>query len=896
MTNRTTKVTLVAQVSGYLEGMDKAAKKTKELGEGAGDAAKKMDATRVALGTVGTGFTLVGAVATAAVAIAVAKMAQFESAISSVKAATQESAENMGLLREAALEAGARTSFSATEAANAVEELGKAGLSTEAVLSGGLDGALSLAAAGNLGVAEAAGIAAIAMKQFKLEGDQIPHVADLLAAGAGKAVGDVADLGAALGQAGLVAAGAGFKIEETTGVLAAFADAGLLGSDAGTSLKTAIIALQNPSAKAAAELEKYTISVYNADGSMKGFSEIAGELNSSLSDQTDETRNAALATIFGTDALRAANVLYTEGADGIKRYVDQTNDAGYAAKVAADRMNNLAGDVEKLGGSLDTALIKSGSGANDVLRNLTQSATVLVDGFGNLPQPVLDASLALTAVVGGIGLTGGAALTAIPKIAEMRSALDVLGISGKGVALKAVAMGGAIGLATIAISYFVDRAATAAATTAELTGSLDENTGAMTKYTREIVAKKLAESDAFAATKELGYTQAEVTDIVLKGGDALDKLKSKLAGRNNIVDFFNRSGIAAGNAKMEIDQMATNVEHSKKKFEDQSEAMEGATESTDTAAQAYSDAADQAQGLTDNLLSLIDTVNASNTAGQDAISTNSAYQSTLAEVAAYVAQAQAGVEGFALGFDKNTAAGAANQAMLAGLAGDAQAAAQAQLELDGKTTNYIATLAGSNQKIYETAIALGATEAEARGLADSVAAIPDQKTVQILAETAAANTALDGVLGRMRLLNGTTVRVAVGPGGGGGQVPGAATGGAIVGPGGPTSDAAGLFRLSNGEHVLDAMDVIKMGGQAGVYAFRESLYSRQGYAAGGAVQYATAAPYAVAAGVTGASDRPIMMDGNLFGMLRTMANGEAQIVVNAYDRGNSLSDRMGRQI
>ena len=97
--------------------------------------------------------------------------------------------------------------------------------------------ALSLAAAGQLGVAEAASIAAIAVKQFNLEGSDVPHVADLLAAGAGKAVGDVRDLSAALGQAGLVANGAGQSIEATTGVLAAFADAGLLGSDAGTSLK-----------------------------------------------------------------------------------------------------------------------------------------------------------------------------------------------------------------------------------------------------------------------------------------------------------------------------------------------------------------------------------------------------------------------------------------------------------------------------------------------------------------------------------------------------------------------------------------------------------------------------------------------------------------------------------
>ena len=86
-------------------------------------------------------------------------------------------------------------------------------------MAAGLTGALSLAAAGSLEVAEAAEISASALTQFKLSGDKIPHLADLLAAGAGKAQGSVKDLGAALNQTGLVAASTGLSIEETTGGL-----------------------------------------------------------------------------------------------------------------------------------------------------------------------------------------------------------------------------------------------------------------------------------------------------------------------------------------------------------------------------------------------------------------------------------------------------------------------------------------------------------------------------------------------------------------------------------------------------------------------------------------------------------------------------------------------------
>lgn len=135
------------------------------------------------LNLVGSAFTKVGVAAAAASTVAIAKFATFDQAMSAVSAATHESADNMKLLEQAALDAGARTAFSATEAANAIEELSKAGVSTADILSGGLDGALDLAAAGGLGVAEAAGIAAVALKTFNLEGDQMGHVDEVEHAG-----------------------------------------------------------------------------------------------------------------------------------------------------------------------------------------------------------------------------------------------------------------------------------------------------------------------------------------------------------------------------------------------------------------------------------------------------------------------------------------------------------------------------------------------------------------------------------------------------------------------------------------------------------------------------------------------------------------------------------------
>ena len=146
-----------------------------------------------------------GLVAAAGFGVIVAAAANFDQAMSKVAATGEEARDSLDELRQAAIDAGAATAFSATEAAAGIENLLKAGVSAKDILGGGLSGALDLAAAGGLEVADAAEIAATALTQFKLAGKDVPHVADLLAAGAGKAQGDVSDLAMALKQSGLVA-------------------------------------------------------------------------------------------------------------------------------------------------------------------------------------------------------------------------------------------------------------------------------------------------------------------------------------------------------------------------------------------------------------------------------------------------------------------------------------------------------------------------------------------------------------------------------------------------------------------------------------------------------------------------------------------------------------------
>lgn len=531
---RSVVVRIRAEIADFRKQMQEASKVTEEVGKKAQETSAK---SSTALGQMvqsannhseawtKSGATLLGfgTAVSVGVGLAIKSYMEFDKAMSEVKAATHASASDMGLLREAAINAGADTSFSAKEAADAISELAKAGVETKDILGGGLAGALSLAAAGSMEVADAAELAATAMVQFKLNGDQVPHIADLLAAGAGKAQGSVTDLGMALKQGGLIAASTGLSIEETTGGLAAFASAGLLGSDAGTSFKTMLQALTPSSKEAEREMARLNISAYDQQGQFIGLSKFAGVLQTSMKGLTDEQRAASMKIIFGSDAVRAANVLYEQGAKGISDWTAKVNESGYAAVTAAIKQDNLSGDIEKVGGSIDSVFIKSGSQANEVLRGLAQGADKLVDFVGQIPAPLLQTALGFTAVTGGAALVGGAFLTTFPRVLETKRAFDELRASSDKMEK---------GLGKVATGAKAAGAAVAAlAVVSTITNALQPATTSFEKIANSMVGldKGSQNLDKVFADADFGGYSSEVNSI----GDAVHRLNN-LSGNDRI--------------------------------------------------------------------------------------------------------------------------------------------------------------------------------------------------------------------------------------------------------------------------------------------------------------------------------------------------------------------------
>ncbi len=337
----------------------------------------------------------------------------------------------------------------------------------------------------------------------------------------------------------------------------------------------------------------------------------------------------------------------------------------------------------------------------------------------------------------------------------------------KTAALRSAAAGLALGGVTLAIGYLVGKQANLQAMTSELTDTLDDSTGALTKYSRAMVVRKLAEDDTFKAAKEAGVSQKQLTDSILEGGDALDKTLEKFGKTNSLGHTFDGVAFRSVSAQGKIKDLAKAVEDSQTAFDNQEKANGDSGETAATVAEQYQAEAATVSDLSSELQQLVEQFNEANGVNQDAISANASYQEALAGLADQVADQRKNTEGYTTSLNENTAIGASNASMLSDLADKAQTSAKAQFDVDQSTMGakaasdkYASTLAAQRQKFIESATAAGFNAGEVKKLADRVFQLPSEKQIKILANTDQAQTALadfirqyDGRVIRMNTIN-----------------------------------------------------------------------------------------------------------------------------------------------
>jgi TP901 family phage tail tape measure protein len=380
------------------DGMDQTGKKSRQTSK---------DIEMIQNASLGM-VTAVGAAFAASVGVA----ASFEQKLADIKSVSGATGAEMEQLGNLAQEMGQKTAFSATEAAGGIEELIKAGLSVEQIINGGLDGALNLAIAGNLQLAEAAEIASTALNAFKDDGLSVGQAADILAGAANASATSVQEMRFGLSQVSAVAAGTGLSFRDTSIALAAFANNGLKGSDAGTSLKTMLQNLQPRTKEQIALFKELGLmtsdganAFYGLSGEIKGMDEIAGILQNALKDMTDQQRAFALETIFGSDAVRAGNILYKEGADGLNAMWDAMSKVT-AADVAAAKMDTLIGAFNEFTSSVETIGIRIGEDFLPILSQVVRQITGVIQSLDEADLANIKTALAFAGTAAAVALVG----------------------------------------------------------------------------------------------------------------------------------------------------------------------------------------------------------------------------------------------------------------------------------------------------------------------------------------------------------------------------------------------------------------------------------------------------------------------------------------------------------
>jgi TP901 family phage tail tape measure protein len=429
---------------------------------GAGSASARLDAALLGLRTLAGSAAVIGLGALALAAIAAGKAlratfvntAEFEQELNTFRAVAQATEEEMNAVADAAERLGADVrlpAVSAADAAVAMTELAKAGLSVQEAIAGA-EGVLQLATAAQIDNAAAAEITANALNAFGLAGDQAVRVADDLANAANAAQGSIADFGVAMQQVAAVGRQVGFSLEETTALLTLLAKNGLRGSDAGTSLRVALLRLVAPTKEANTLIETLGINIRDAQGNVRPdvfaqFAEATALLGPSL-------RDAATAAVFGQDAIRAVAIAGREGAEGLRVAQFEIDQQGTAAEVARARTEGLAGAFGGLGSQAETLSITIGkltsptltafiNALSDVvsvanraagaLEDLVGSALDVETPIGRIGDRLLDVVSVGIPIIGefrllkaGIGLLGIGSDETANKLANLRKELGAL--------------------------------------------------------------------------------------------------------------------------------------------------------------------------------------------------------------------------------------------------------------------------------------------------------------------------------------------------------------------------------------------------------------------------------------------------------------------------------------
>lgn len=436
-----------ATTNTALSKIDVAGQKMEAVGNSIAGAGKKMMGVTTVIGGVG-----VAAVKTAA---------DFDSAMSQVAAVSGATGKDFDALRNKAREMGAKTKFSATEAAEAMNYMAMAGWKTEDMLDG-IEGVMNLAAASGEDLATTSDIVTDALTAFGLSAKDSGHFADILAAASSNANTNVSMMGETFKYCAPIAGALGFSAEDTAEAIGLMANAGIKSSQAGTALRTIMNNLAGDVKISGKAIGDVTIATTNADGSMRDLSDILSDCRSAFRNLTESEKAQAAESLVGKNAMSGFLALMNAGQGDIDKLSSAIDNCdGSAEKMATTMQDNLAGQLTILKSQLQELAISFGDILMPAIRSIVSKLQGFVDKLNGMDEGTKRTIVTIALLVASIGpllvIIGtaiskiGVAMQGFVKLANGISKLKVAVQGGTGVLGKLGAALGGISAPVLAV-------------------------------------------------------------------------------------------------------------------------------------------------------------------------------------------------------------------------------------------------------------------------------------------------------------------------------------------------------------------------------------------------------------------------------------------------------------
>ena len=404
--------------------------KLKTIGDNISNVGQKMLPATIAITGLGTA--------------AVKTASDFDTAMSKVAAIAGATGKDFDDLRAKAREMGAKTKYSATEAASAFEYMAMAGWKTEDML-GGIEGIMNLAAASGEDLATTSDIVTDALTAFGLSADDSGHFADILAAASSNANTNVSMMGETFKYCAPIAGALGFSAEDTAEAIGLMGNAGIKSSQAGTALRSIMNNLSKDVKLTGNAFGSMTIQTTNQDGSMRSLNDILADCRVAFGQMSESEKAANAQALVGKNAMSGFLALMNAAPSDIEKLNTAiTNCDGKAGDMAETMQNNLEGQITILKSRLQELAISFGDILMPAIRQIVSWIQGLVDKLNGMDEGTKKTIVTIGLIVAAIGpalivigkviSSVGTIMTLVPKISgaitAVKGALSGLNLAG----------------------------------------------------------------------------------------------------------------------------------------------------------------------------------------------------------------------------------------------------------------------------------------------------------------------------------------------------------------------------------------------------------------------------------------------------------------------------------